>query len=192
MHAQNFEDLLDELQQARHGDEVSIEAMVEAIGQRAFGPLLALIGLLIASPLGGVPGAATLGGVASLIASSQLLVGRRKFWLPRWLLRRRWRYERFRRGLDLMRRPARRVDRLLRPRLGGLLQPPYVQFVALVCVIIGLVLPLLEAVPFADTIPALALVAFGLGLVARDGLCVLIAAALCFGAAGLAAYALMN
>jgi hypothetical protein len=46
------------------------------------------------------------------------------------------------------------------------------RLVALVVVLIACAVPPLELVPFAAALPSLAIAAFGLGLIARDGLLV--------------------
>lgn len=190
--SQDLEELLDHLRQAEHGDRVSFGAMLDAAGRRSFGPLLLVPGLLVLSPLGGIPGMATSAGLVSLLVSVQLLLRRRSFWLPQWLLSRSVPYGRFLRALDALRRPARWVDKPLRPRLHGMLQAPALQLVALGCIAVGTVMPLLEVVPFADTAPGAALSALGLGLIAHDGLLVLIAALLLMLTAGIAAAALLG
>jgi hypothetical protein len=49
------------------------------------------------------------------------------------------------------------------------------RLVAVICVLISLAVPMLELLPLAAALPSLAILAFGLGLSARDGLLVLMA-----------------
>lgn len=191
MAEQNLESLLDELgEAAQDKQEVSFGNLLEAVGRRSFGPALLVPGLLLLTPLGGIPGAATAVGLMAVLVAGQMLLGRSRLWLPQWLLRRRASAERLRKGLRSLGRPAQFVDRLLRPRLQFALRRPALQILAFACLAAGMVMPLLEAVPFADTAPGLALTAFGLALVAHDGLLALVAAAfcvLCFGLVGFVA-----
>lgn len=175
----NLETILDELQQAPHDSEVSFGDMLEATGHRSFGPALLVPGLILRSPLGGVPGMATGVGIVALLVAGQIVLGRGSLWMPQWLLRRRFPTERFRRALRAMRKPSAIIDRFVRPRLDWMLRKPALQVLSVSCVATGFLMPALEAVPFADTAPGAALTAFGLALVARDGALAVIAAILC-------------
>lgn len=77
----------------------------------------------------------------------------------------------------------------LRPCLDVLVRKPTLQVLALACAAIGLVMPMLEVVPFADTAPGVALIAFGLAMIAHDGLLALAAAGFCAVSFGLVAVA---
>lgn len=170
---------------------VCLRDVINAVGRRAFGPVLVIPGLLVMSPAGGVPGMATAGGLVSMFVAVQLLFGRRSVWLPKWLLDRRLRRHRYRRSLKALRRPARGVDRVLRPRLQWVIQKPGVQLVALVAAVVALLMPLLEMLPFADTVPAAALTAFGMSLIAHDGLFAIGAIVLCLCSLGLVLFAIL-
>jgi hypothetical protein len=60
------------------------------------------------------------------------------------------------------------------PRLRFLSKPPFVNLVALACVGAALATFPLGLVPLAPLIPGLAVVAFGLGMVAQDGVWLLV------------------
>jgi hypothetical protein len=64
---------------------------------------------------------------------------------------------------------ARGIDWVTRPRLSWLTEGAFTYAIAAACVLIALVIPPLEFVPFAATAPAVAITLFGLGLIARDG-----------------------
>ena len=83
------------------------------------------------------------------------------------------------------------VDRVVCPRLLALTTPLADRLVALSCVLVAITVPPLELVPFAAFVPALAIFTFGVGLVARDGLVVLIALLLSAGALGLIGWRLL-
>ncbi|MDN3521931.1 exopolysaccharide biosynthesis protein [Halomonas ramblicola] len=172
--------LLDRVSDAgRHADSVSLEAILECLGRRSFAPFLLLAGLVTLAPLiGDIPGVPTLMAGLVLLASLQLLAGRRSIWLPAWLLARRVSRERYRRAIDWLERPAGWVDRLLRPRLTWLTRPPAHLGVALTGLLIALAMPPMEVVPFSANGAGLALTLFGLALLADDGLFALLGYAL--------------
>src|SRR5262245_25540168 len=115
----NLEQLLDTLAEAPQDEEdhLTLGDIVEAVGARSFGPLLLVTGVLAASPLTGVPGMPTTLGVFVALIAVQLLLRRRHFWLPSWLVRRRVKRATYCKGLRFMRKPASFIDRFLRPRL---------------------------------------------------------------------------
>ena len=165
-----LEQLLDRLDTAATGDRVDVESLIKAVGRSSFGALLLLGGLVALSPLDIIPGIPTLIAVGVFLVSVQLLAGRRHFWLPAWLLRRSVTGQRFRRALAWLRKPARFVDRFIRPRLSVLAGDAAVKVIALGCMVVALAMPVMEVVPFSANLAGAALTAFGLAVIAHDGL----------------------
>lgn len=173
----NLEQLIDHLDDATQDAEpVTLGKIVEAVGTRSFGPLLLIPGLIITAPIiGDIPGVPTLMAFVVLLVAGQLLFGRKEFWFPQWLLKRSVRRDRFTKVMKWMRSPARFIDKLLRPRLIYLTRGPGVVIIAIICVIIAISIPPMEVVPFTANGAGAALTAFGLGLIAQDGLLALLA-----------------
>jgi hypothetical protein len=69
-----------------------------------------------------------------------------------------------------VRKPAKLIDHLLKERLSFLTSTSARVFIALVCVATMLVMPLTEVVPLSANVVGASLVAFGLALMANDGL----------------------
>ena len=188
----NLEELLDLLGVlCRQHDRVSFGAIVQIVGQRSFGPLLLVAGLIVVSPLSGIPGLPTTVAVLVILIAVQLLLRRSHFWLPQWLARRKISRDRFCKALGVMRRPARFVDRFLRPRLEVITDGGGVHLIAVVCIVIAMALPPLEFVPFSATIAGVVLTTYGLALTAHDGLVGLIALLLTGAAAGLIVFSVV-
>ncbi len=182
LEATTLTEMLDRLEFAeRDNDQVKVDAMLDIIGRRSFGPLLLLPGLLVLSPLSGVPGVPSLSGLMVLLLSGQLLMGRQHFWLPAWLLNRCISHKRLQHALRFMRPVARWIDKLLRQRLTFLVESHAVYFVAAMCALVALTMPPLELMPFAATAAGVAITAFGLSLIGRDGLMALLAISFCVG-----------
>ncbi|TDB04230.1 exopolysaccharide biosynthesis protein [Halomonas marinisediminis] len=158
-------------QAGQHEGSISLGAILETVGRRSFAPFLLLAGLITLAPLvGDIPGMPTLMASLVLLAGGQLLLGRRRIWLPRWLLERRISRERFHRLLGWLEHPAGWTDRLLHQRLTALTRPPAHVVVAVVCLVIALAMPPMEFIPFSANGAGLALTLFGLALLADDGL----------------------
>lgn len=189
----NLEDVLAHIKQARtEHDQVSLGAVVQTVGTRSFGPLLLLAGVLTVSPLSGIPGMPTLMGVMVLLVSTQMLAGRGCFWLPGWLVRRSVSRSKLEKALGFMQRPARFIDRGLRPRLHPLIGPAGERVIALVCTVLGLSMPPMEVVPFSVNGVGAILIVFGLALIGRDGVFALAAFALTLAFSGGLAYTLIG
>lgn len=184
----SLEQLLDRLDEAQEGEQsVSFGSLLDTVGRRSFGPLLLLIGLILVSPLSGIPGLPSTMGVAVFMLSIQMLLRRKYIWLPGWILRRSISGEKLARAARWMRKPARMIDRLVNRRLGFLVDGPASWLLALVCVLLAISLPVLEVVPFAATSAGAALTCIGLAMIAHDGLLAAIAYSVVLGMGGLVA-----
>jgi hypothetical protein len=190
----DLEALLDAIERTtkKDGPKVTVGEMLETVGERSFGPLLTVAGVLGMSPLSAIPGVPTTLAVIVLLIAGQLLIGRDTIWLPRFLLRRSVSADKLERAVRLLRRPLHAIDRLVKPRLAVLTTPLADRFVAAICVLLALATPPLELLPFVAFIPSTAIAFFGVGLVARDGLVILIGLALTGGAAGVTAFNLLT
>lgn len=170
--ATNLTELIETLEQMeRESPKVSVEDIVNAVGRRSFGPLLLIAGLITLAPvIGDIPGMPTLMALLVLLVSTQLLAGRKTFWLPKWLLNRSVSRNRFDKALHAIKKPAQWVDGLLGTRLKWMSGYMGMRATALACLLVALVMPPMEFIPFSANGAGLALTLFGLGLVARDGL----------------------
>jgi hypothetical protein len=157
-------------------DQISFDAILDAVGRRSFGPLLLLAGVVTLMPLvGDIPGVPTLMGLFVVLTAAQLLLGRDNFWLPGWLLRRSVDRSKIENGVSWLRRPAGWIDRVLRPRLSFLVEGPGAWVVGVASLLVGLAMPPMELVPFSANIAGLALSALGLALITKDGILAIVA-----------------
>lgn len=92
------------------------------------------------------------------------------------------------RALRWLRPPARLVDRVVGPRLGAVFAAGGVPTIAVVCLLVGAAMPVLEFIPFSATVAGLLLTLLSLALVARDGLLALATLASTATAVGLLAF----
>jgi hypothetical protein len=148
--------------------------VLDSVGRRSYGPLLLVIGLFAVSPATAVPGLTWFAAALTLIVAGQMALGLRRIWLPKSALNLRVGRRTVHDGVEKSRPTARFVDHLLCPRLRFLSKPPFVNLVALACVGAALATFPLGLVPLAPLIPGLAVVAFGLGMVAQDGVWLLV------------------
>lgn len=172
--------LLDRIRASGEGvEQVSVADILEAVGERSFGPVVLLAGLITLAPLiGDIPGVPTLLGLVVVLTLGQLLFQRHSIWLPSWISGRQVPRGKLVKGVDWLQKPARFLDRVTKPRLTFLVNGPGLYVMALICMAVALAMPAMEVVPFSANGGGAALMTFGLAIVARDGLVALIATAI--------------
>ncbi len=170
----NLEDVLDEIAAKCDNDStpdtLTLDEILESVGRRSYGPLLLVIGLFAISPATILPGMTWFAAALTLLVAGQMALGRPRIWLPKKALQAQLPRDAVRSGVEKGRGAAKVIDKLLKPRLTVLSKPPFVNLVALMVIAAALITFPLGLIPLAPLAPGLAVVFFGLGMVARDGL----------------------
>lgn len=183
---QSIEEVLDRVEDAGGSDErVSVSDIIDRIGEDAFAPLLLAPALVVVSPASAILGLSSFCGAIIALVAFQMAIGRKRLWLPGFILRRTISNRGLDRAIGYIEKPARLIDGLTRRRLTVLVGPPFDRLWALVCLLLALVIPVFELVPMSATIIASAISLFALAMVAKDGLFVLLGLAVLAGAAWL-------
>ncbi len=165
-------------------DEVCVGDALDQFGRRSFGPILLLLPLIELSPIGGIPGVPSLLALSIGLIAGQLLLGHDHVWLPRFIERRAVNGDRLARAAHHLDGAAAAMDRWFRGRLKWLTEGFWPRIAAAVIMLLCCMVPPLELLPFASSAPMIAIAAFGLALMVRDGLLMLIAFTLSLGALG--------
>ena len=152
-------------------ERITVGEIAGALDARAFGlsTLLFSIPSLLPMP----PGLPTVVGVALLIVSIQMVMGREELWLPRFLSQRDLPRKMLEDGFRKILPQLEMAERLARPRLLFLTGRVATVGVGLVVLFMAIVL-ILPLPPGGNFPPALACAVLGLGLAERDGIIVLI------------------
>lgn len=162
-------------------DKVTIGDVLDAIGDRSYGPALLIPALIEITPIGGVPGVPSFLALFIALVAGQLLFDKDHLWLPHFIQRRSVSGDKLHQAADRLNPLAKRLDRWFHGRLTRFVRQPWPRIAAAIVMALCLTVPPLELVPFASTAPMLAIAAFGLALLVRDGL--LMIAAMAFSAA---------
>lgn len=172
----NLTDMLQSLRDNTQGqDKVAVDDLLSAVGQRSFGPVVLIAGLIIIAPLiGDIPGVPTLFGLIVLLTLGQRLFQRQSVWIPKKLSAQKLSRETLIKGLDWLQKPARIIDRWSRPRLIWLVRGAGQYLMAVICMMVAACMPAMELVPFSANGGALALMVFGMAMVVEDGLLALV------------------
>ena len=166
-------DRVDEL--AGKEQKVELGHVVKAMGHRSHGPFLLIPALIEMSPIGGIPGLPTVLAAIIILVSVQILLGRKHLWLPGFLERRAIKADTARKAVEKMRGFAKVMDRWFHGRLPQFTTGWFVRAAAIVCILLALTVPPLELLPFASTAPMFAVACFGLAMLVRDGLLMIVA-----------------
>jgi hypothetical protein len=162
-------------------ERIAIADILAAFGDRAFGALM----LVFAAPnaLPTPPGTSSVLGAPLLFITFQLMIGRSVLWLPRLITNRSVARTDFARLVDRMAPWLEKAERLLRPRLTILIGPVADRFIGAACLLLAVILFL--PIPLGNMVPALAIAAFAIGLIERDGAAVSVGWAATAAAAGI-------
>ncbi|NMT62280.1 exopolysaccharide biosynthesis protein [Marinobacter orientalis] len=178
--ATSMQQLLEQIRDsAASSGQVSVASILHSVGERSFGPVVLLAGLITIAPLiGDIPGVPTILGTLVVLTLGQLLFRRHSIWLPAWVSQRSVPQEKLLKGVDWLQKPARFLDRWTGPRLVFLVDGPGLYVMAIICMLVAMAMPAMEVVPFSANGAGAALITFGLAIVARDGLLAIVATSL--------------
>ena len=151
---------------------VSVGALMDALGEAGLGILLIVFALPSFIPTPGLPVGFVSGTVVALIAL-QVMAGRHTLWLPERLRNFSMPSTILVKGAAYLAKPMRFFERWLKPRYSQFTGKTARMFLALPILIlaVSIVLP----IPLGNQAPSIALIAFGFGLIERDGLAILVA-----------------
>lgn len=174
-----LENVLDRAIEESDGEDLTFGDILDLFGDRSFGPIVVLLGLLtVIPPLGGIPGLPVLVGLLIALFSVQILIGKDHIWVPGFLEKRSIPKDKLEAANKKARPWLKRIDRLISERFDVLTNRWSIYLAGLVVTLLALLMIPLELVPFAVGIPGSAIVLFGLAFMSRDGVLMLMAYAL--------------
>ncbi|WAT17257.1 exopolysaccharide biosynthesis protein [Aurantiacibacter sp. MUD11] len=180
---QSVNDILDNLAElAGEHDKVSFDQVMHTFGTRTFGPAIMVPALMEITPIGAVPGVPTFLATIVMLVAAQKMLGRRSLWLPGIIGNRSMSGGELLKATEKLRPVAAFMDRHFHRRLKFMTRTPFSQMAAGVVMLLCLTVPFLEVLPFASSVPMLAIAGFGLAVLARDGVLMLVALAASLGA----------
>lgn len=172
-HPDGLADVLDELSYNINRESdlgIRLGVLLSAVGRRSYGPLLLLTGLIAISPLTVLPFTTSIVAAITLLIAAQMAIGLKRPWLPKQVLDIRVPRKAFFAFLDNARPRVERLEGvILRQRWSFMTVPLFVNLVALCVCAAALITFPLSLIPFAPLAPGIAIVLFGLGMTARDG-----------------------
>ena len=165
--------LLDNIRAGVRGDTISLGDVLGLVGRQSFAATLLLIGLMIVSPLSGIPGLPAVVAIVVFLIAIQAIIGRRSLWLPGFLTRRSVSTDKLLRAIDMVEGPTRWIDKRRSGRLSLLTLWPFSSLAYLVIIAVALTWPPMSLIPFSATLTAVGMSLVAAGLMVRDGVFVL-------------------
>jgi hypothetical protein len=154
---------------------VTLAEILDLVGQDGLLILTAFLTIIFMVPVS-IPGVSTVFGAAILLIGLSRLFGR-KLWLPKRIAQRVLPSEKLLGGLNKGRVWVHRLERVSRAhRMPWLASPGLMDTVNNLAVVAAAVLLMAPfgLIPFSNTLPALALLFFAIGLLQRDGLFIIL------------------
>mgnify|MGYP003576846186 CR=1 FL=1 len=163
--------LLSDFAEKFTNERVRVRDITESLGQRSFGFILLIFALPNSLPIIGIPGVSTITGLPMLFVAVQMALGHQRVYLPRWIADSSISTTSFQ---TLIRKAVpwlRRIEKLMKPRIGFLTQGKAERWLGAFCVLLAFLLAL--PIPLGNLLPALGILFIALGLIESDGVCVL-------------------
>lgn len=148
------------------GSRIALGDLVAGLRDRSFAPLMVLFAM--PNVFLYLPGSSVIIGLPVMILALQLMVGWSSVWLPRALSDRSVDRASLARIVPHSLPWVERIERMARPRLWPGATETVARVTGVACLVMALLLFL--PIPFANGVPALAIIALGLALSERDGL----------------------
>lgn len=164
-------EVLIDLKQQVPEEKVCTFDILEALHERGFGFLLFVFSLPAALPIPAL-GINTIIALPLLFLTIQQSLGMHKVWIPEWLKYKSINRNRFEKILDNALPHLRKIEYLIRPRLGFVTQGVFSNLIGVAGVIMTLSICL--PIPLTNTVPAMGIALMALGVIMRDGLAVLV------------------
>ncbi|AVL51551.1 polysaccharide synthesis protein exod [Roseobacter denitrificans] len=166
-----FTDTIDRVSSiSEHGDTTTIGEVTKAVGGRSHLTVILLAAALASTPLSGIPGLATVCGLIIALSSAQALCGRDRVRLPKFLSRKSLNNDSLSGALSFLRKCSSFLDNHTAPRFDILVTGPARTLLFSFFLIGGLLMPVLELIPFSSSIMAATIAFFSIAAVSRDGL----------------------
>ncbi|EIO3982084.1 exopolysaccharide biosynthesis protein [Vibrio vulnificus] len=156
-------DVIVELIKQAQSPGITLRNLTDRLGDRTFGMLLMLIALFNVLPLVSI-----IGGILIATLGLQMILGRRKAWLPSVILDRELPNDKVQAILRTFEPKVRKLEQYIYPRIQYMEAPVVDQVNGCIILLLGLLISL--PFPFTNIAPAFVVMIMGLGLMERDGL----------------------
>lgn len=154
--------------------KVSVDTIVEEVETSGFGPMLLIPALIIILPTGAIPGVPDVCNIVLALMAAQIVFGRTRPWLPKWLTSLKVSGKKVDASLEKAQPVLRKIDRWSRKRLTSLTGHVAQRMIAALIVTTSLLSVGVGVIPYVPALLALPTLFFAFGMTLRDGLFIMI------------------
>ncbi len=151
-------------------ERLMIRDLMRELRDRAFGALLFIFAIPTVLPA--PPGLSAVVGAPLIFLSLQLMLGRKAPWLPGIIADRSIARKDFAIIVAKALPWLQKIERLLKPRMGLCINPPFERVIGAVCFLLAAIVFL--PIPLGNMLPSFAICLLSLAIIERDGLLSLI------------------
>jgi hypothetical protein len=167
----SLSELLGNFSEELGGEDTTVKALIETIGDRGFGLLLLILAFPAALPLP-APGYATPFGIMMVFIGTQIFLGKKSLWLPEKMLNRTLSHNMLSFSIKNGRLPLRAVELIIRPRLTGLARnQTMIRLLGIIVTLMACCMTL--PIPLTNTAPSFVIFILAAGMIEEDGLSLL-------------------
>lgn len=163
--------MLTDLKNGLRGTEVSVDSLIESLHERGIAMLLLLFAAPMALPLPVPPGINVALASPLLLLTGQQVLGAHTIWLPEKIRKRTFSVPKLSQLIDGLVPWMKRLEIIVKPRLGFLSQDGASRFFGALGFIMALSVCI--PVPLTNTVPSFGIALMSVGFIMRDGLAVL-------------------
>ncbi len=164
-------DILARISQTFGDGRITLGEFMSRLSDRAFGLAILIFALPNTLPLG-IPGISSICAVPIALFALQMLLGRQKVWLPRFIRKQSFEEKSLKLVLDKTMPHLKKLDKIFKPRCFFATSNLAERIVGFIIIIHAAIIFL--PIPGGNFIPAICMCMLALGLLERDGLVVLI------------------
>ena len=171
----SLSDILKSIETECKGESISINDLLEAFHERGFGFFLFLFSLPAALPLPAI-GVGTILGIPLIFLTAQQAIGRRTIWFPEKFKNKSLKRESVIAMIDKALPWTQRIEKLVKPRLSFVTHDVFSRLIG----VFGFIMALSVSIPLplTNTVPSLGIAIMSVGVITRDGLAILVGAAI--------------
>lgn len=168
-HARALSEVLDRLETALEGENITVQEVIETLGQRSSASLMLIFSLISTSPASAIPGITAVVAVIVFLLVVQMILGREHIWLPGFITRRRMSAAKLCKGIGWLRKPVHFMEHFLKARLTFLFHRPWLFLPLVLIMVLTLFMPFMEMIPMSGSLASAVIALFAAGLLTRDG-----------------------
>jgi len=172
MSVRPISDVLQDLSaQLSIAERTSVAMLLEALHERGFGFILLIFALPMALPIPVPPGVNVVLAAPLILLTAQQALGRHTIWLPERIKKKSVATEKLQSVIRGAIPWMRRLEVIVRPRLGMITQGAFSHLIGLMGLMMALAITV--PVPLTNSVPSLGIAVMAIGVIMRDGLAVL-------------------